>query len=160
MTYQPSQFVGDLHQPLHDEALDLGGNRISVTFNGATSNLHHIWDTEMPQKRAGGSTITTAKTYATTLITAIQSGAYASAASSWISGIDVNDPITTTMVWVQEANAHVCDTVLAKGLSYVEGTDLSGDYYTTALPVFEEQIAKAGYRLAAWLNLIATGSPT
>lgn len=138
----------------------MGGNDIAVTFNGATSNLHHIWDTEMPEKRAGGSTIAVAQTYATTLTKAIQSGAYASVASSWIKGIDVSDPVTTTMVWVTEANAHVCDTVLAKGLSYVEGTDLSGAYYTTALPVFEEQIAKAGYRLGAWLNLIATGSPT
>src|SRR5580700_7879406 len=112
------QFIGDLHQPLHDEALDLGGNDISVTFNGATTNLHHIWDTEMPQKRAGGSTITYAKSYATKLTTAI----------------NINDPVTTTMTWVQEANAHVCDTVFSSGLSYVEDTDLSGAYYTTALP--------------------------
>jgi hypothetical protein len=112
----------------------------------------------MPEKRAGGSTITVAKSYATKLTTAIKTGAYASTASSWLTGIDINDPITTTMTWVQEANAYVCDTVLAKGLTYVEGTDLSGAYYTAALPVFEEQIARAGYRLAAWLNLIATGS--
>jgi hypothetical protein len=112
----------------------------------------------MPDKRAGGSTITVAKSYATKLTTAIKTGTYASAASSWLTGIDINDPITTTMAWVQEANAHVCDTVLAKGLTYVEGTDLSGAYYAAALPVFEEQIARAGYRLAAWLNLIATGS--
>jgi hypothetical protein len=129
-----------------------------VTFNGAATNLHHIWDTEMPQKRAGGSTITYAKSYATKLTTAIKTGTYASASSSWLTGIDIKDPVTTTMTWVQEANAHVCDTVFSRGLSYVEDTDLSGAYYTSALPVFEEQIARAGYRLAAWLNLIATGS--
>lgn len=62
------------------------------------------------------------------------------------------------MTWVQEANSFVCSTVLKDGVSYLEGTDLSGAYYDAALPVFEEQIARAGYRLAAWLNLIATGS--
>jgi hypothetical protein len=33
-------FVGDIHQPLHDEALDVGGNSIPVTYSGATTNLH------------------------------------------------------------------------------------------------------------------------
>lgn len=112
----------------------------------------------MPEKRAGGSTIAVAKSYASKLITAIKTGNYASASSGWLTGIDINDPITTTMTWVQEANSYVCSTVLAKGLNYVEDTDLSGAYYTTALPVFDEQIARAGYRLAAWLNLIAAGS--
>jgi hypothetical protein len=112
----------------------------------------------MPQKRAGGSTITVANKYAKTLIAAITTGAYASTSASWLTGININDPVATSMGWVQEANSYVCSTVLNQGLSYVEGTDLSGDYYTAALPVFEEQIARAGYRLAAWLNLIATGS--
>lgn len=33
-------FVGDIHQPLHDEALDVGGNTIDVTYNGDSRNLH------------------------------------------------------------------------------------------------------------------------
>jgi hypothetical protein len=38
-------FVGDIHQPLHDEALDVGGNSISVTYDGSTTNLvrHHTF---------------------------------------------------------------------------------------------------------------------
>jgi hypothetical protein len=32
-------FVGDIHQPLHDEALDVGGNSIPVTYDGSTTNL-------------------------------------------------------------------------------------------------------------------------
>jgi hypothetical protein len=38
----PPQFVGDIHQPLHDENLDVGGNDIAVTFDGTSTNLHHI----------------------------------------------------------------------------------------------------------------------
>jgi hypothetical protein len=32
-------FVGDIHQPLHDEALDVGGNSIPVTYDGSATNL-------------------------------------------------------------------------------------------------------------------------
>jgi nuclease S1 len=39
-------FVGDLHQPLHDENdADAGGNRRHVIFDGHPDNLHWIWDT-------------------------------------------------------------------------------------------------------------------
>lgn len=152
------KFIGDIHQPLHDEALDVGGNTVTVTFDGESTNLHHIWDSEMPEKRAGGSTLAVAKTYATTLTTAIKTGAYASTKASWLTGMTLSDPQASALVWAAGANAHVCDSVLAKGLTYVEDTDLSGAYYTAALPVFEEQIARAGYRLAAWLNLVVTGS--
>ena len=61
------------------------------------------------------------------------------------------------MVWATQANAEVCTTVLKGGVGAVEMTDLSGAYYTAALPVIQLQFARAGYRLAGWLNLIATG---
>jgi hypothetical protein len=35
-------FVGDIHQPLHDENLEIGGNNINVTFDGTARNLHSI----------------------------------------------------------------------------------------------------------------------
>jgi len=38
-------FFGDITQPLHCEALDVGGNTIDVTWNGASTNLHAVWDT-------------------------------------------------------------------------------------------------------------------
>ncbi|KAG8977981.1 hypothetical protein FRB90_008624, partial [Tulasnella sp. 427] len=36
-----THFLGDIQQPLHDEALALGGNQINVLWNGTTVNLHH-----------------------------------------------------------------------------------------------------------------------
>ncbi|OCK98191.1 S1/P1 nuclease [Cenococcum geophilum 1.58] len=131
-------FVGDIHQPLHDEALDVGGNTIDVTFDGTSTNLHHIWDTNMPEKLVGGYTLTYASSWASNLTTQIKTGAYKSQKDSWLSGIDLSDP---------------------GGVNAVSGKELDGSYYSTAIPVIELQIAKAGYRLAAWLNLIATGSP-
>ena len=38
-------FVGDLHQPLHSgERNDRGGNDVTITFAGRTTNLHSLWD--------------------------------------------------------------------------------------------------------------------
>lgn len=90
------------------------------------------------------------------------------------------------MVWATDSNAFVCSTVLPNGVSAVEAGDLSTNgYYAAAIPVVQLQIAKAGYRLvllllsfpypslyaeirwaqlidvnrlAAWLDLIATGT--
>jgi len=43
--------------------------------------------------------------------------------------------------------------------NYKDGTDLcEGTYFATNIPVINEQIAKQGYRLAAWLNVIFDGS--
>ena len=43
-------FVGDLHQPLHDEDNDdKGGNTRQVIFDGHPDNLHWVWDTGLLQ---------------------------------------------------------------------------------------------------------------
>ena len=108
----------------------------------------------MPEKYAGGSTISTAQTWATTLTTAIETGIYNSSASGWLTGIDLSDPVTTAMGWATDSNAFVCTTVMPNGVSAVESVDLAGDYYTSAMPVIEEQIAKAGYRCVFFFLLL------
>jgi hypothetical protein len=41
-------FVGDIHQPLHTgRPADNGGSKITVTWFGETTSLHHVWDTAM-----------------------------------------------------------------------------------------------------------------
>lgn len=40
------------------------------------------------------------------------------------------------------------------------GQELGGEYYDKAAPVVEVQVARAGYRLAAWLDLVAAASKT
>lgn len=42
--------VGDLHQPMHlGHATDLGGNRVKVKYFGRETNLHSIWDSNLPE---------------------------------------------------------------------------------------------------------------
>lgn len=106
---------------------------------------------------SGGYALTDARTWATTLTTAIKTGTYASSAAGWLTGLDITDGVTSSMVWAKDTNAFVCSTVMPKGVSVITGTDLSGAYYTAALPIIKIQFAKAGYRLAAWLNAAAAG---
>jgi hypothetical protein len=69
---------------------------------------------------------------------------------------DLADPNRCGIEWATEANALVCRYVLAPGLGWVKENDLGrGEYYEGAVPVVELQIARAGVRLAAWVNAIA-----
>ncbi|OAP60888.1 hypothetical protein AYL99_05890 [Fonsecaea erecta] len=147
-------FVGDLHQPLHDEAIDVGGNTINVTYDSEKTNLHHIWDTEIVEQLADGQD---AETFGKNLSAAIKAGDYGWDASSWLDSMSLNDTQTTAMSWASEANGYVCTDVLAPGIDGVEQGDLSGTYYKAHYDVARIQIARAGYRLGAWLNLIYTG---
>ncbi|KAJ1323594.1 nuclease S1 [Microdochium nivale] len=154
-----THFIGDISQPLHDESLERGGNGIAVTFDGvATDNLHAVWDTSIPQKDAGGSALADAQAWAAQLVSAIDSGVYAAAKKSWISGDDVADPVGTATRWAADANALVCSVVMPAGVAALQKGDLYPKYYNSVLPTVEMQIAKAGYRLANWLNKLQAAS--
>ncbi|KAF2012642.1 hypothetical protein BU24DRAFT_494606 [Aaosphaeria arxii CBS 175.79] len=150
-------FIGDIHQPLHVENLEIGGNLINVTFDGKAANLHHIWDTEIPEKLIGGYALEDSTRWATTLVGEIKNGSYAHYSKKWLRGIDKHDSIETAMVWARDSNSYVCSTVVPDGADAVRDHELGGAYYDKAIPVVQLQVAKAGYRLAAWLNIIATG---
>ena len=147
-------FVGDITQPLHDEAYEIGGNEITVTFNGYSDNLHADWDTYMPEELIGGDSLTDAQSWAKSLISEITSGSYKSQAASWIKGDSVSDPIGTATRWASDANAFVCSVVMPDGADALQSGDLYPDYYNSVISTIELQIAKAGYRLGNWLNMI------
>ncbi|KAI0132663.1 S1/P1 nuclease [Xylariales sp. AK1849] len=147
-------FVGDIGQPLHCESLEEGGNGIDVEYGSDDTNLHAIWDSNIPESVSGGSSMSSAKSWATTLTTAIKSGTYKSEAAGWVSDLDITKAEATALGWAKESNAYVCSVVLKGGISAVENKDLSGSYTTTAQPVVKLQIAKQGYRLAKWLDAI------
>ncbi|KAL9120716.1 MAG: hypothetical protein Q9187_002726 [Circinaria calcarea] len=152
-------FIGDIHQPLHDEALNLGGNTIPVTFNGSKTNLHAVWDTAIPEYYTHGAhALADAQKWATTLTAQIKTGSYSTKKAGWVAGLSLQNPVTTATGWATEANKYVCSTALPNGVAATETGDLDGAYYQSAIPVVQLLVATAGYRLAAWLNLIATGS--
>lgn len=151
-------FLGDITQPLHDEAIEVGGNDVDVTFQGFSDNLHADWDTFMPEVRAGDATLANAQTWANTLITEINSGIFKSQAASWIAGDTIDDVVTTATRWATDANAFVCSVVMPNGIPALQKGDLYPTYYDSAIPTIELQLAKAGYRLANWLDMIFTAN--
>lgn len=151
-------FLGDIHQPLHVENLEVGGNTINVTFDGTHTNLHHIWDSNIPEKLIGGYSLEDAREWATSLTADIVSGKYANASKSWLEGIDIKDAVGSAMIWATDANSYVCSTVVPEGAEAVRDQELDGAYYDEAISVVQMQIAKAGLRLAAWLDLIVEGT--
>jgi hypothetical protein len=143
--------------PTNDSTLTkcvVGGNLINVTFNGAKTNLHSIWDTAIPQKAVGNFSQANALSWAANLTSEIKHGQYKKESRTWLKGLDAKDAIDSSLVWARDANKYVCSTVLPNGPDAVFGKELSGAYYETAIPVVTKQIAKAGYRLAAWLDAI------
>lgn len=151
-------FIGDMHQPLHAEDVAKGGNGIRVKFDGRFFNLHHVWDTSIAEKMVGGvrrQPYADAEKLATQLVSDIRTGKFAAESKAWNDGIDLDKIEDTALIWARESNAYVCSHVLPEGAAAIVGQELGGDYFKKAAPVIEVQLARAGYRLAAWLDLIA-----
>lgn len=80
-------------------------------------------------------------------------------AASWIDGDDPSAAQDSAMTWATDANAYVCTVVMPDGAAALTAMDdLYPTYYDSVIPTIELQIAKGGYRLANWLNLIYTSA--
>ncbi|UPK91392.1 hypothetical protein LCI18_002327 [Fusarium solani-melongenae] len=150
-------FVGDLHQPLHNENVEKGGNGLFVRFDGRHFNLHHVWDSSIAEKLLGGlhgDPFELAGNWARQLAVEITDGRFAEEKETWLKDLNFNDPVSTALAWSREANALVCTHVLPEGAAAIVGQELGGEYFEKAAPVIERQVALAGYRMAAWLDHI------
>lgn len=160
-------FIGDIHQPLHNEDLQRGGNGITVRYNSTTTNLHSVWDTFIPDaigstiakstagtKVSSSATLEIAHRWAEALAHEIEDGRFTAEAPSWVRGLEVSKGKEAAMIWSSEANGFVCSVVMPAGIAGVEGQDLAGIYTVAAKPTVELLVARAGYRLGNWLNLV------
>jgi hypothetical protein len=155
-------FVGDMHQPLHSsDNDDQGGNCTAMKFfdQERPANLHSIWDTLMLQRELAARKETPAD-FARRL-----DRQYEDRWADWGTG-----PVDPT-AWAWEANR------LAREFTYGDlkpaipvekpgPTDCNAErekvsalhiaigeaYFNASMPVVEQQLAKAGYRLADLLN--------
>lgn len=122
-----------------------------MLFRKKHTTLHAVWDTDIPDKIRGGhlkDEYSQASDWANELFA---NGIEASCT-------DITTPQDCALVWAGEANKQVCAYVLKDDVEGVEDQDLSQDYYDGAVSIVEELIAKAGYRLGAWLNALAAAS--
>ena len=145
-------FIGDVHQPLHTEAEDRGGNAYEVVFEGKRTNLHSVWDTLMVNRYAGlghDDEELAAWTWAQRLY------ALDDDEDEGGHGLEdecIDDVADCALEWAGESNAYVCSYVLAHD---VHRQDLAGEYYDGATSIIDEMVRKGGRRLAAWINAIA-----
>ncbi|KAJ3813853.1 nuclease Le1 [Lentinula aff. lateritia] len=172
-------FIGDIGQPLHVEAVEVGGNDISAVCNGERTNLHACTiDSGIINIFLKAQYSNSAIVWANALSQRIQTGDFKSLTSTWLSCSSTAEPVNNRrrsieddinglvsdatitplecpLVWARESNAYDCSFVfIDTGFS-----DLcTSSYATGAQPIIEEQIAKQGYRLAAWLNVLFDGS--
>lgn len=104
-------FVGDLHQPLHNEDVARGGNDIFVKWHTKEFNLHHIWDSSIAEKWIGGlrgKPDHLAQKWANQLATELTDGKFTADKETWLNDFNLNKPNETAMAWSREANALVC----------------------------------------------------
>jgi hypothetical protein len=134
-------FVGDLHQPLHDEDdNDKGGNTRFVQLwphvppPGLTDNLHWLWDSGLIER-------INANDHA--LAEIIQRQITDADRTAWVKG-SVED-------WVLEAH-RLAQTSAYQGLGSATPAVISAEYERQADQVIETQLARAGVRLAFLLN--------
>jgi hypothetical protein len=167
-------FVGDLHQPLHTATNnDLGGNCVPVTFDGRTPeetnaergtyrpNLHAVWDTGIIEEFSQGET-------PQQLADALENK-FRAKIPVWKSApLDIDAWVWQSHRIAQEivygrlpvkvpvekpeevqscsADDHVSDRMLKLD------EQLGRAYDTTAEAAIQEQLARAGARLAAVIN--------
>jgi len=128
-------FVGDLHQPLHcADNNDQGGNKVQVTFFGQPSSLHAVWD---------GGIIRREKQFGAQLAATLESHITPEQRVAWARG--------SVEHWALESHALAVRVAYGK-LPAGAAANLVDDYVNATLPVVEEQIEKAGIRLAHLLN--------
>jgi hypothetical protein len=128
-------FVGDMHQPLHDEDnSDKGGNRRHVIFDGHPDNLHWVWDVGLINHLTRSPA---------TLATELESRITAQDKVEWKMG-SIED-------WVIEGH-RLAQTVAYGDLGNENPATITPAYEQQADPVIELQLEKAGVRLAYLLN--------
>jgi hypothetical protein len=128
-------FVGDLHQPLHDEDNgDKGGDTRYVIFEGHLDNLHWVWDTGLLQHINRNPAA-----FAEELDSRITPQDQA----EWQKG-SIED-------WVMEGH-RLAQTFAYGDLSNENPAPITPAYERQAEPVIELQLEKAGVRLAHLLN--------
>jgi len=152
-------FVGDLHQPLHAaNDADLGGNCIKIDSHPRAKNLHYAWDDtivwglehSIDSRRPDATARRLEQTYASE-----------KALDAWIPGHtddiawESNQIARSDIYAALQIPIEPCDPPTAL-CSHKPEVRLSPTYMDHAAVVAGHQLAKAGFRLASFLNEIWT----
>ncbi len=123
--------IGDLHQPLHiGHRADQGGNKIPVEYFGQKTNLHAVWDSDIIDSSRLSYTELT-------------------------HFIDTRDKKRIKRIQNSTVSDWVTESLLLRDEAYTVGkSHFRYRYYYKNYPILQQQMLKAGLRLAAILNRI------
>lgn len=134
-------FVGDIHQPLHvSYADDRGGNRMTLKFMGRKTNFHALWDSVMIEQKLAGADWMQWGDQLQATITAENATLYQSS--------------TDPLAWGNETLQ-----ITRRLYKELDSDDLGAPYYERNMPVVEDQLERAGIRLATMLNAMFAPKP-
>ena len=123
--------VGDLHQPFHaGNGKDRGGNDVKVTWFGKPTNLHSVWDSEMVDEEG--------LSY-----------------SEFAQQLDRRMTPEQQIAWTTaDPKAWIARDVSVRDGLYPANPAISYDYVFANKALVEEQLARGGLDLAAYLNWV------
>jgi hypothetical protein len=156
-------FVGDIHQPLHCETNfasrpppngDRGGNDVHLTYFGSSTNLHAVWDVGIIEQALH---IQLGPNYAPNLAATRAEAAglvhsiTAADATAWAQAGLAAHLAAAAVQWANESHA------LARPAYLLLPADPMPDrweetYQSKEWPIVQEQLSRAGVRLAELLN--------
>lgn len=167
-------FVGDIHQPLHCATNgDRGGNCVPLEYLGIdpawsdgkyAPNLHQVWDTRIIQTE-----MTERDMWTSTLADDIDER-FATQIEQWmqetpdlyawawdghqIAEASVYGTLSPSVPILEPAEVQSCSDGDVDGKMLALGLEIDDHAQDVALPIVEQQLAKAGARLAAALNRV------
>ncbi|KAK6207117.1 hypothetical protein LQW54_007434 [Pestalotiopsis sp. IQ-011] len=155
-----THFIGDVAQPLHTSERSFGGNSVKVKFNGTDSNLHQVWDKQilyaLAPLPASGPPPTSLHPYFAGLVARTRADAFRAPRSTW-AGCDLDARRGTYCAeqWARDSNSIVCDYAYGRWSEGMGDLLLGPERYAHgAMHIVEQQIAKAAFRLAGWLDAL------
>lgn len=120
--------IGDLHQPLHvGYGIDKGGNKFQINFNGNGTNLHSFFDSGIIKYK----NITLQNCLHTNKLN-----------SNQIKDIQKGDVVE----WAKQSRSYLDD------IYNFDGHKITEDYVIKNTTIIQNQLFKAGVRLASVLN--------
>jgi hypothetical protein len=165
-----THFAGDISQPLHVCGREQGGNnKTQLLFDGQrvisgfNTTLHGFWDFTFIQKDLRLNFNDDEGILAQKLINDIRFGKYRAMRDSWISNRNImelspNGNSMTAIDWATDANGISCQIVW-DDFDRDLNQDFGGAYFEKALPVVYLQVAKAGFRMADFINKVLGTCP-
>lgn len=148
-------FVGDIHQPLHDEDdHDKGGNEVPVVFYGHPTNLHAIWDGAILEKALHlrlGPNYSFDHAAVWSAARRLDAGITPQQRARWAPADLSKNLLLQSVHWAEQSHA-LARKVAYRDLPAHPAAGWSKAYQAKAWPVVERQLQRAGIRLAAVLN--------